>query len=1515
MNMLRACLGIMLVMIHSAVGGHDCGHDELMERFLADVDASTLRSPQNLVSSTSRRLDGDAVASSLFNPIRISFDTSKLFSDPGYLCANVGDVVSRDGSSYTCAPNDVLTSDKRSFITNVLLPAITSYFSKVLSVQSVSGNLVVPGIGCGSNGQWACCTNSMPPYLASTGIAKTDFLIHVTARPTSGAVLAWALPCNLDQYGRPISGQANFGPNRLDASSAARSQQVGTALHEMTHALGFSSSRFPDFRQPLNGAPWGAGNIVSNTLERGVAVSKIITPKVVAAVKQQFNCYNWVNAGGELENGAQGTAATTTSHWEKRLFQNEYMTATASATPVFSALTLALFEDSGWYTANYSMAEALAWGYLEGCTFATAKCSEWSSDYFCRAKGDRCTPTRDAKGYCNIATYTSSIPAGFQYFGNAALGGQDTYADYCPLNAGYSNGGCANLGTYVTPNMGEILSPSSQCFQSTLSTSGTRTSTPVCYRVDRCTKTAMLLTVGTTQVSCPMAGGAVSVPGYSGSLSCPPANAICQRLQNECSGAGVLQTDGSCVCHPGFNGADCSLLNCPTANGATCAGQGTCDGSTGQCTCKPGYTGLACSLLVCPGINDLKYNAAECSNHGTCNAVAGTCTCHAGYSGNACECVPGCPGCGANGSCDCRTGSCVCNSGYYGTSCQTNQMPPITTLELGNATAFQGFVAAKSYQFFRVQLNSSSSDVTVHVVTTRGDADVYASFVTPTPSVGSLRASTFVSDANRTDGIDAITLCGTLGVFPRGINDTFHFCRQPNTQFVQGAPGYLYIGVFGFAASRFTIAVKLNKCSSESCSNHGSCGKYYAGVCACDRYWTGDACNLPQCRPDCVDFDNCPVPGSSTPVGVVSKGLRSTTDCYGNGVCTVQTNADGVDQPTCVCDPAYHYDRPNDAQSLCKVPIPSISYVEHYNSSFVVYAQSLDEQVDIGQWALYTINVQPSWNYVHVQLDAASLTSDALVLVRKNTLPSLDVTHPYPVQAADAHAWASQAGTQRILLTRAASTLSDGLLYIGVYNTLYARSSLAFSLNVQANSSCVNASRVCPAATSTCSPALDGLCACATGYGGAFCDRGPIAHRRVWHNASAINISIQLHPGKWTYLTLDVPDPDVAFIKVQLSNIDDAMPLLLVRGPLETGLPALDLGASFDFDGMAAGATSQTVVVPVSTACSGPTCYKIAVYNKRFAADILHAQLLVQPLAALSEVYPSSTCGGNGDVTLCGGRGTCLDSKDGPSCSCKNGWHGLTCESPNPMDMGALWYASENASLLCSVCTSTFSLPNDGGALFTLPQSMQPNTGIQLRVTNLDGVSPSVYVAEVPPRSIYDFSLVSFSNGTEEVVQLLNEPLSGQFWVLVYSEAPIAMSTSNASVYSRFQIAASLVARNGSSAANASITASGFLPSVMQWLTTTPAGITVFTMLLIFLALVVGFFVYRIFRSPDNQDGAIRSIAHDIPVSSRPVVPSPATEAPDSPLHNAGRNESASDGGRRRSIDIELAEHPHLAQL
>ena len=48
---------------------------------------------------------------------------------------------------------------------------------------------------------------------------------------------------------------------------------------------------------------------------------------------------------------------------------NDYMTSSVSSHMLISKITLALFEDSGWYMPDYSQADPMWWGKNRGCSF------------------------------------------------------------------------------------------------------------------------------------------------------------------------------------------------------------------------------------------------------------------------------------------------------------------------------------------------------------------------------------------------------------------------------------------------------------------------------------------------------------------------------------------------------------------------------------------------------------------------------------------------------------------------------------------------------------------------------------------------------------------------------------------------------------------------------------------------------------------------------------------------------------------------------------------------------------------------------------------------------------------------------------------------------------------------------------------------------------------------------------------------------------------------------------------
>jgi len=350
-------------------------------------------------------------------------------------------------------------------------------------------------------------------------------------------------------------------------------------VHEIMHSLGFSGYFMNNyFKDPSTGEAYTTGPVVV-VAERGrTDVRKLATPRVLAHARDHFNCPT-LN-GMELEG--QGGSGTGASHWDSRLVRNYDVMGPAQSAfeSTLSQMTLAYFEDSGHYQANYSQAGILHLGYKAGCGFAVDKCLNSvqarppnTDTAFCEpaeesSSTDFCSADRAAKSYCATATYNSALPSEYQYYpGQASRGGYISYADYCPVVLPFSNTYCSDTSTSVYSF--ETVGPNSLCFTGTVrpSTSAALTSAEAQCFNHRCQGNSLEVYVGGTWLACPSAGGSVTAGvGYQGQVICPPSAEWCGGI------------------------------NCPGA----CSGAGTCNGHTGVCECMPWRTGTDCSIAM-PG--------------------------------------------------------------------------------------------------------------------------------------------------------------------------------------------------------------------------------------------------------------------------------------------------------------------------------------------------------------------------------------------------------------------------------------------------------------------------------------------------------------------------------------------------------------------------------------------------------------------------------------------------------------------------------------------------------------------------------------------------------------------------------------------------------------------------------------------------------------------------------------------------------------------------------------------------
>ena len=378
---------------------------------------------------------------------------------------------------------------------------------------------------CYETGGPSACTGCTD-IAGSSGLSNSDYAIMVTSSNTptcqnSPSTLGYASPCRFDQYDRPILGSMNYCPLAMASSTA--SVALSTAKHEMAHALGFTASMIPYFRDSSTStlsprtARDGSGNPPTATKVCADGVSRplvapetttlngptnmrgfinsfiLVTPNVAKAAKEHFKCTT-LN-GIELENQPTGDVSSCWgAHWEQRILHTELMAPVVSQNSVVSEFTLAFFEDTGWYESDYSKAEYLYFGKNAGCNFVNSKCNTGTADspimqlkekgYFCDTEYvapytetmTGCTHNGLSKGHCNKKTFTQDIsPSSFQYFTNSREGGELTNLDYCPIYSGFSNGDCSDT-THQEPDSsnyyGDLYGSTSKCIESTTIHSG-----------------------------------------------------------------------------------------------------------------------------------------------------------------------------------------------------------------------------------------------------------------------------------------------------------------------------------------------------------------------------------------------------------------------------------------------------------------------------------------------------------------------------------------------------------------------------------------------------------------------------------------------------------------------------------------------------------------------------------------------------------------------------------------------------------------------------------------------------------------------------------------------------------------------------------------------------------------------------------------------------------------------------------------------------------------------------------
>ncbi|RNF20902.1 putative surface protease GP63 [Trypanosoma conorhini] len=324
-----------------------------------------------------------------WEPVRIVASARDL-DDPSKYCTKEGERrPTFEGHDGECREDDILTSRKKAELLQTIIPSAIKLHAERLLVRRTESRLIVPR----TITQTKCRHFTVPEEHYTDGVPDADAVLYLAAGPS----VMFAVPCvTAEEDDRPTVGAMNFYLSGVFHPWFA----VRVAAHELAHVLGFTYQQM-DAQKMVRTVTAGSYGAKS-----GLVTSRLTKEKA----QEHYNC-------GSLEGmplkDEYDELSRLRSHWDRRYAKDELMGPTvATGAGFYTALTMAAFEDMGFFKANFSMAEPMSWGRNAGCDFVEAKECE-PDDYtkfpamFCHENSSDttlyCTSDRVALGLCSAS--------------------------------------------------------------------------------------------------------------------------------------------------------------------------------------------------------------------------------------------------------------------------------------------------------------------------------------------------------------------------------------------------------------------------------------------------------------------------------------------------------------------------------------------------------------------------------------------------------------------------------------------------------------------------------------------------------------------------------------------------------------------------------------------------------------------------------------------------------------------------------------------------------------------------------------------------------------------------------------------------------------------------------------------------------------------------------------------------------------------------------------------------------
>lgn len=510
------------------------------------------------------------------------------------------------------------TSNMETFNRNsygIIFDPISSFFAASLKVLPSSSKLVVPDGACGSDVKI--------PESASVNGYDADIAVFVNQIYNYSAdFITKSMVCATDKTtNRPTIAKITINTALFDRDNEIFHISVYRVMHEVIHALGFRSDLYPLYINPETLKP--LENHILKKKVNGVEITVLNLPPLTQRLRTYFNCPTL--EGAYLEN--QESPESISSHFERRIFGSELMTASFLRDSKISEFTLAVLEGTGWYQVSYEFVDPMTYGKNAGCAFLDTKCVNPKTlkpnfKEFCSPLvSEGIAWTAKGLGACGTKEIKQNLDLidAFDYWGNKTVV-DDPFADNCPTvqyvrltdcefelaqfknrlwnYENYQEKSRAFLGTLAEDSTSEPLPLGGYCFPYFCEKKeDDNYSLKVQFYVDAHVTCDRERDIDASDFDFPHS--------LIGALRCPNPNEFCEKMQSDGSlcKAGCFANgkcvEGRCKCNPGWSdtyGSPCEIQttvdNCPRCTQDPL--RTTCYGN--ECICNTYNTTCQCLL-------------------------------------------------------------------------------------------------------------------------------------------------------------------------------------------------------------------------------------------------------------------------------------------------------------------------------------------------------------------------------------------------------------------------------------------------------------------------------------------------------------------------------------------------------------------------------------------------------------------------------------------------------------------------------------------------------------------------------------------------------------------------------------------------------------------------------------------------------------------------------------------------------------------------------------------------------